>query len=129
MVHPTATPGPRLLTKREFLAGVQCHKQLWWRVHDPEPQELLPDPSARALVLGAGQLRTLARDHILGGQLIGFRHQDPAARVEATGSAMASGATVLYDAMFARDGIVAQVDILQRCTDGWILIDVVLAIE
>jgi hypothetical protein len=129
VVHPTATPGPRLLTKREFLAGVQCHKQLWWRVHDPESRELLPDQNARALMLGGWQLGTLARDYIPGGQLISFRHQDPAARVEATGSAMASGATVLYDATFARDGIVAQVDVLERGTDGWILIDVVSSLD
>ena len=49
MAHPTATPGPRSLTKREFPSGLQCHKQLWWRVHDPQAGELIPDQNARAV--------------------------------------------------------------------------------
>jgi hypothetical protein len=80
-------------------------------------------------MLGGRQLGTFVRDYIPGGQLISFRHQDPAARVEATRLAMASGATGLYDATFARDGILAQVDVLERGTDGWILIDVVSSLD
>jgi hypothetical protein len=44
--------------------------------------------------------------------------------VEATGATMAGGAAPLYDGTFARDGIVVQVDILERTADGWILVEV-----
>jgi hypothetical protein len=129
VAHPTATPGPRSLTKREFLAGVQCHKQLWWRVHDPEAGELIPDQNVRAVMQGGRQVGILARDYVPGGQLISFRHQATAGRVDATGAAMASGVAVLYDGTFARDGIVVQVDILERGSDGWTLIDVISSLD
>jgi hypothetical protein len=121
---PTATPGPRPLTQREFLAGLQCHKRLWWRVHDPLAPELLPDQNSRALMQAAHQLVILAREYIPGGRLISFRHQATRERVEATGAAMASGAASLYDGTFTRDGLVVQVDILERTADGWNLIEV-----
>jgi uncharacterized protein DUF2779 len=121
---PTATPGPRPLTKREFLAGLQCHKQLWWRVHDPRAPELLPDQNSRMLIQAARQVVILAREYVSGGRLISFRHQATAERVEATGAAMAGGAAPLYDGTFARDGLVVQVDILERTADGWTLIEV-----
>lgn len=124
MATATATPGPRLLTKRDFLAGLQCHKQLWWRVHDSLAGELIPDPNARAIMQAGREIVTLARDYVPGGRLISFRHQATAERVEATGAAMASGAAPLYDGTFARDGIVVQVDILERAADGWALIEV-----
>ena len=37
------TTGGLTLTKSRFLAGVQCHKLLWWKVHEPDAVELQPD--------------------------------------------------------------------------------------
>ena len=31
------------LPKSRFVAGLQCHKLLWWRAHEPEAPELQPD--------------------------------------------------------------------------------------
>ena len=31
------------LSKSRFVAGVQCHKLLWWKVHEPDAVELQPD--------------------------------------------------------------------------------------
>ena len=39
---------PRPLTKSQFVAGVQCHKLLWWRVHEPNAPELVPTPDQQA---------------------------------------------------------------------------------
>src|SRR2546426_5686030 len=33
---------PRL-SKSRYTAGVQCHKLLWWKVHEPLAVELQPD--------------------------------------------------------------------------------------
>lgn len=30
------------LSKSRFVAGVQCHKLLWWKVHEAGAIELLP---------------------------------------------------------------------------------------
>ncbi len=37
MTTPTR---PHRLSKSRFVAGCQCHKLLWWRVHEPKAEEL-----------------------------------------------------------------------------------------
>ena len=45
MSHPVRTfsPMPHRLSKSRYTAGVQCHKLLWWKVHEPNAVELQPD--------------------------------------------------------------------------------------
>src|SRR2546426_10276463 len=43
-------PATYRLSKSRFLAGLQCHKQLWWRVHEPDASELIPRPALRNLL-------------------------------------------------------------------------------
>jgi len=31
------------LSKSRFTSGLQCHKKLWWEVHEPDALELQPD--------------------------------------------------------------------------------------
>ena len=31
------------LSKSRYTAGLQCHKLLWWKVHEPDAVELQPD--------------------------------------------------------------------------------------
>jgi hypothetical protein len=128
--NPTATPGPRLaLNKREFLAGLQCHKQLWWRIHDPDAEELTPDSNARALMEAGRQIGMLAREYAPGGRLIDFRHQARASRIAATAVAMETEASALYEGTFTGDGLVVHADILERGTDGWTLVEVKSSVE
>ena len=42
-------PRPHGLSKSRYTAGLQCHKQLWWRVHEPEAPELVPDAGTQRL--------------------------------------------------------------------------------
>ncbi|MCZ6493699.1 MAG: hypothetical protein O6933_06425, partial [Planctomycetota bacterium] len=39
----TTPSRPHRLSKSRFVAGVQCHKLVWWRVHEPNAEELQPD--------------------------------------------------------------------------------------
>lgn len=41
--------GSHRLSKSRFTAGLQCHKQLWWRVHEPDAPELVPDAAQQAI--------------------------------------------------------------------------------
>ena len=34
---------PHRLSKSRYTAGLQCHKLLWWKVHEPKAVELQPD--------------------------------------------------------------------------------------
>ena len=40
---------PERLSKSRYLCGLQCHRQLWWRVHEPEAPELAPSPGQQNL--------------------------------------------------------------------------------
>ena len=52
------------LSKSRFTAGLQCHRQLWWKVHEPRAPELRPDAALQAVFdmgnrVGEMQLRIL----------------------------------------------------------------------
>ena len=38
---------PRL-SKSKYTAGLQCHRQLWWKAHEPRAPELTPDAALQA---------------------------------------------------------------------------------
>ena len=49
-LNPAGEPAARLrLSKSRFTSGLQCHKQLWWRVHEPDAAELVPDAARQAI--------------------------------------------------------------------------------
>src|SRR5216117_661490 len=62
---------PRL-SKSRYLSGLQCHKQLWWRVHEPEAPELSPTPGQENLFAQGREVGARARAHIppLGEQVL-----------------------------------------------------------
>ena len=41
--HQSLDAGPYRLSKSRFTSGLQCHKLLWWTVHEPNAVELQPD--------------------------------------------------------------------------------------
>jgi hypothetical protein len=126
---PAATPlsapnGRRQLSKSRFVAGSQCHKLLWLKVHEPLAEELQPDKVLQDLFDQGAQVGALARDEFPGGVLIDLPHDEYAARVEATRRAIDSGAPAIYEASFAADDVRVAVDILLREGDAWRLIEV-----
>src|SRR6266480_708137 len=64
-----ASPSLRL-SKSRFLAGLQCHKQLWWRVHEPDAPELVPDAAHRNILDQGNAVGRKAREYIPGGTLV-----------------------------------------------------------
>src|SRR5712692_10426769 len=42
-------PGLIRLSKSRVMAGLQCHKRLWWTVHEPTAPELQPDEALQVL--------------------------------------------------------------------------------
>jgi len=53
-------PLPRL-SKSRFTSGLQCHKKLWWTVHEPDAKELQPDTVLQDLFDQARQVGEAAR--------------------------------------------------------------------
>ena len=111
------------LSKSRFVAGWQCHKQLWLRVHERDAPELQVDVVLQDRFDQGAEVGALARGHFAGGVLIDLPHDDPG-RVEATRRALESGAPAVFEATFVEDRVYVAIDVLERTADGFTLIEV-----
>ena len=102
------------LSKSRFTAGLQCHKLLWWKTHEPDAPELAPDPAVRFIVDEGVRVGAEARARFPGGVHIDLPHHQVEERVAATRRALAREEPAIFEATFAEDGIVVAVDILAR---------------
>jgi hypothetical protein len=116
------TPGHRL-SKSRFVAGWQCPKLLWWKVHEPNAAELQPDLVQQDLFDQGRLVGERARQEWPQGLLIAGEYNDPT-RVARTRAAIDAGETVLFEACFEADGVFCAVDVLEKSPDGWTLIEV-----
>lgn len=112
------------LSKSRFAAGLQCHRLLWWRVHEPDAPELVPDPGTQAVFDQGTRVGALARDYVPGGTLIDLPYDQFQGKVEATSAALATKTPAIYEASFSADRVFVAVDILQRLRGGFGLIEV-----
>ena len=109
-----------MLSKSRFLAGLQCSKLLWLRVHEPDAPELVWDPGPQAILDRGTRIGELARQQFPGGILIANDER----RVQATREAIEAGASVIYEASFVADDTFVAVDALERAPAGWKLVEV-----
>ncbi len=112
------------LSKTRFVAGLQCHKQLWWRVQEPDALELVPDPMLRNRFAQGAKVGVLARQYVPGGELIDLPFYQLDNKVAATREALRRASPAIYEATFLADDTYAQVDILERRADGYAVIEV-----
>src|SRR6266478_832847 len=75
----TLTTVPCRLSKSRFTSGLQCHKKLWWEVHEPDALELQPDKVLQDLFDQGRQVGEAARARYPGGVLIDLPHHAGAA--------------------------------------------------
>src|SRR6185503_5784078 len=118
---PTSEPR---LSKSRFTSGLQCHKQLWWEVHDPDAVELQPNKVLQDLWDQGRQVGQAARTRYPGGVLIDLPYNAYAERIAATKAALASGAPAVFEATFSADGITVAVDVLEKQGAGYRLTEV-----
>ena len=112
------------LSKSRYTTGLQCHKLLWWRVHEPAAPELKPDRELQARFDQGTQVGVAARTHVPGGVLIDLPYDQMREKAAATRAALEAGARVIYEASFFADRVFVAVDILERCGDGVGMIEV-----
>jgi hypothetical protein len=113
-----------VLSKSRFAAGLQCHKLLWWTTHEPDAQELVPDPAARFLLDEGVRVGAEARARFPGGVTIDLPWSQVQERVAATRRALAREEPAIFEATFLEDGVVVAVDILAREGKSHTLIEV-----
>ena len=115
---------PHGLSKSRFTSGLQCHKQLWWKVHEPGAPELVPDPALQLRFDTGTRVGEAARGYVPGGVLIDLPHTDYEGKLAATRRALDDGAPAIYEASFVADRVFVAVDILAREPGGWRVIEV-----
>ena len=115
---------PLRLSKSKYTAGVQCHKLLWWKVHEPKAVELQPDKVLQDRFDQGAQVGTLARDTFPGGVLIDLPHQAVEQRVKLTRTLIDDGAPAIFEASFLADNTFVAVDVLTRHNGGFHLTEV-----
>ncbi len=118
------TRRPHQLSKSRFVAGLQCHRQLWWRTHEPDAPELVVDPSTQAVFDTGTRVGEVARGYVPGGVLIDLPYDQFAAKLEATQAALAKRPPAIYEASFSANGVFVAVDILEREGRGWRVVEV-----
>jgi hypothetical protein len=114
----------RRLSKSRFLAGLQCHKQLWWRVHEPDALELVPDAALRNRFDQGIEVGRRARSYVPGGELVDVPFYQYDNKVATTRAVLAREPPVVYEAWFLADETYAGVDILERHPRGFGVIEV-----
>ena len=112
------------LSKSRYLSGLQCHKQLWWRAHEPEAPELSPTPGQQNLFAQGREVGERARGHVPGGELIDLPFYQYDNKVTATREALRRGRPAIYEAWFLADDTYVGVDILERTSRGYTVIEV-----
>ena len=112
------------LSKTRYCAGLQCVKQLWWRVHEPKAPELIPDAGLQAVFSRGHRVGELARKRFPGGVLIDGEYWAVKEKVEKTRRAIASGAPAIFEAAFVEKDVFVAVDVLERKERGWGLVEV-----
>src|SRR5437762_691060 len=115
---------PYRLSKSRFTSGLQCHKKLWWEVHEPDALELQPDKVRQDRFDPGRQVGELARTRYPGGVLIDLPHDARAERVAATRKLLDAGAPAIFEATFIADNTYVAIDVLEKQRDGYHLTEV-----
>lgn len=112
-----------VLSKSQFMRGLQCAKSLWLDRYHPEWRSTTE--ASHQAVLDAGiQVGFLARKLFPDGKTIEFKPDDVDAMVSETQAHIASGTETLYEAAFIHNGVLVLVDILHKGPGGWELYEV-----
>jgi predicted RecB family nuclease len=106
------------------MAGLQCHKRLWWTVREPDAPELKPEDVVQASMDRGTRITEAARAYVPGGVLIDLPYDAYDERVALTRRSLQDGAPAIYEASFKAGGVFVSVDILTRAGEGFRLTEV-----
>jgi len=113
------------LSKSRIMAGLQCLKRLYLRVHEPDLAGEL-DESSLAVIEQGQEVGRVAQKMFPGGVLIEAGHEELDKALALTTQVVAKGQVpALFEATFQHDHVLVRADILERHAKGnWRLIEV-----
>jgi len=112
------------LSKSRFISGCQCHRRLWYDVHQPE---LAICSSAQTYIFETGTiLGEIARKRFPEGYLIEADHKHMHEALEETQARLTDpNQCTLFEAAFLHGDVFVRPDVLERAPNGkWNLIEV-----
>lgn len=112
------------LSKSRFCYGLQCLRQLWWRVHEPDSPELVAPPALQAVFSRGHRVGELAQAEFPGGVLVAREYYETAEKIADTRAALTAGPPAIYEASFSAEDVFVSVDVLERGRCGHTLVEV-----
>lgn len=103
---------PKLISKTKIMAGYQCHKNLYWAVHN---KELIPPvtPELQALFDQGNRITELARKLYPEGLLVDFPAYDFVGSLQKTRELLKANTETIFEAAFEYKGCYARADIIR----------------
>lgn len=111
------------LSQSLIIKGLRCHKYLYLKKFHPDLSDFVP-PAKLSLSAGRVNIECCAQKLFPGGVDIGSYKMSLEKRAICTESEISGGASILYNPVFAFDGLFVTIDILCKVEDGWAIYDV-----
>lgn len=110
-----------MLSKSQFIRGLQCHKSLWLYRNRPELRKV--SDAQEATFASGTEVGRFAQELFPGGIEIPYGEMPLSEQIAKTREAMKTH-KVIYEATFEYDGVLVKVDILKKGSRGWELYEV-----
>ncbi len=112
-----------LLSKSQFLRGLQCRKSLWLYRNRPDLRTQ-PDEAQQAIFETGTNAGILARNLFPNGSAVEYEGSTFDEKIARTRELINAGVDTIYEATFSYDDVLVMVDILHRGIRGWELYEV-----
>ncbi len=112
-----------LLSKSQYIRGLQCHKSLWLYKHKRELQNE-SDQATESLFATGNVVGDYATELFPGGVEIEFTPDDFDGMIKKTSELIEEGVETIYEAAFKEKSIFAMADILNKTDKGWDIYEV-----
>jgi len=112
-----------MLSKSQYIRGLQCHKSLWLYKNKQELRSEL-DQDTQILFKIGDTVGDYAKGLFPGGVEIKFDPKNFNGMIKKTSEAISQGVDTLYEATFKENGVFAMADILHKTSEGWNMYEV-----
>lgn len=107
-----------MLSKSQYIRGLQCHKSLWLRKNKPNLRNMSTDQTESLFATGL-TVGDCAKTLFPDGIEIEFTPDDFNSMFEKTSKLIEEGVDTIYEAAFQHKGVFVMVDILHKTDGGW----------
>jgi hypothetical protein len=122
-------PAPIRISKSKFVAGIQCAKRLYFKVHQPELADEADEGQEARLEQGQ-EVGLLAQKRFLSGAFVGFEAGIDEALTHTAALIGDSSVPAIFEATFQHASLLVRVDVLQRRPrNRWRLMEVKSSVE